>query len=123
MRESGRASDDFVLLRTRLEERILRQPVDIDEAKEWSAQLSLDGSWPDIDYASRAAANFPGEQHWRRLSAILLACKEGAFDVSKEEVSGQIRKASLTGLAIPFLLPTGGGLRLASPWRLLKLPF
>lgn len=54
-------------------------------AAEFERTLGADGSWPDIDYASKARSSWPPALHWARLKAMAVAARRPATPPAERE--------------------------------------
>ena len=94
--------DDVEKVRTRLlNELIPSDPTEpraaqlVSQARKWKDKLAPDGTWPDINYASRRKAHWPVADHVRRLSVMARAYRCPGHPLTQ---SPQLRRAILRGL-------------------------
>lgn len=51
----------------------------VASTKAYMSNMKDDGSWPDVNYASKAQTNWPAMTHLKRLKTLaVLTCRQGA---------------------------------------------
>lgn len=60
-------------------------PADLKEAADFAAQLRADGSWPDVDYASKDRSSWPTADHVERIVVMTKALRDPSASPTQRE--------------------------------------
>jgi len=83
-------SADFALIRERLIERLLQQPIDPAKLLVVSQTLRPDGTWPDVDYRNRNGGSWEPFEHLARMRDLAVLFRS---DSRTAELAASVRKA------------------------------
>jgi len=83
-------SDDFALIRQRLTDRLLQQPIDPSKLLVVSQTLRPDGTWPEIDYQNRNGGSWEPFEHLARMRDLAILFRS---DGGTAELAESVRRA------------------------------
>jgi len=83
-------SDDFALIRQRLTDRLLQQPIDPSKLLVVSQTLRPDGTWPEIDYQNRNGGSWEPFEHLAHMRDLAILFRS---DGGTAELAESVRRA------------------------------
>jgi chondroitin AC lyase len=89
------AASDLEVIRQRVINDLLDEPVDDEEIKSLLTAMLEDGSWSDIDYADVSLTGFQHSQHLRNTLALARACKKAGSPFFQDPL---VKEAASTAL-------------------------